>query len=88
MTEAALGAKVDVPTLTEGSVSLTVPAGSSSGTKLRLRGKGIPDRKTRERGDQFVILKIAVPKELDDRSRELLEEFAERAVGNPRDGLW
>jgi curved DNA-binding protein len=88
MTEAALGAKVDVPTLTEGTVSLTVPAGSSSGTKLRLRGKGIPDRKTGERGDQLVVLKIAVPKELDDRSRELLEEFAERAVGNPRDGLW
>lgn len=88
MTEAALGAKVDVPTLTDGNVTLTVPAGSSSGTKLRLRGKGIPDRKTGERGDQFVILKIAVPKELDDRSRELLEEFAERAVGNPRDELW
>lgn len=88
MTEAALGAKVDVPTLTEGNVSLTVPGGSSSGTKLRLRGKGIPDRSSGQRGDQIVVLKIVVPKTLDDHSRKLLEEFATRAVGNPRDGLW
>ncbi|MFP6766115.1 MAG: J domain-containing protein [Planctomycetaceae bacterium] len=88
MTEAGLGAKVDVPTLTAGEVSLTIPAGSSSGTKLRLRGKGVPDRSSGQRGDQIVTLKIVVPKELDDQSRKLLEEFAERTADNPRDGLW
>ncbi|MBC8289903.1 MAG: DnaJ domain-containing protein [Planctomycetes bacterium] len=88
MTEAALGAKVDVPTLTEGLISLTIPPGSSSGAKLRVRGKGCPDRGSGQRGDQIVVLKIVVPKELDELSRKLLEEFAERAVGNPRDGLW
>jgi len=88
MTEAGLGAKVDVPTLTEGKLSVTVPAGSSSGTRLRLRGKGVPDRSNGQRGDQIVVLKIIVAKELDDQSRKLLEEFAERAESNPRDGLW
>lgn len=88
MTEAALGAKVDVPTLTEGLITVTVPPGSSSGSKLRIRGKGCPDRSSGQRGDLIVVLKIVVPKELDEHSRRLLEEFAERAVGNPRDGLW
>ena len=88
MTEVALGAKVDVPTLSEGMISLTIPPGSSSGAKLRVRGKGCPDRSSGQRGDQIVVLKIAVPKELDEHSRKLLEEFAERVEGNPRDGLW
>ncbi len=86
--EAALGAKVDVPTLSEGLVSLTVPASSSSGTKLRLRGKGVLDAKTKARGDQFAILKVVVPKNLDDTSRELLQQFAARNSGDPRAGLW
>ncbi len=88
MTEAALGAKVDVPTLTEGMVSVSVPPGSSSGTRLRLRGKGVPDRKTNERGDLFAVLKIVVPKELDDRSRDLLSDFAELNTECPRRDLW
>jgi len=88
MTEAALGAKVDVPTLTDGEVSVTVLAGSSSGKKLRLRGKGIPDRSNGQRGDQIVVLKITVPEDLDEQSRKLLEEFAERTENNPREGLW
>ena len=85
-TEAALGAKVDVPTLSEGLVTVTVPAGSASGTRLRLRGKGIINRKTNEPGDLYAILQIVVPKNLDDRSRELLEEFAELRPEDPRKG--
>lgn len=88
LTEAALGAKVDVPTLSEGLVTVTVPAGSASGTRLRLRGKGIINRKTNEPGDLYAILQIVVPKNLDDRSRELLEEFAKRHPENLREDRW
>src|SRR5262249_23969376 len=61
VTEAALGAKVEVPTLSEGTVVVTIPPGTSSGAKLRLRGKGVTDRSTRERGDEFAVVKIVVP---------------------------
>ena len=88
LTEAALGAKIDVPTLSDGLVTVTVPAGSASGTRLRLRGKGIINRKSNEPGDLYAILQIVVPKSLDDRSRELLEEFAERHPENLREDRW
>ncbi len=88
LTEAALGAKVDVPTLSEGLVTVTVPAGSASGTRLRLRGKGIINRKTNDPGDLYAILQIVVPKNLDDRSRELLEEFAKLHPENLREDRW
>lgn len=87
-TEAALGAKVDVPTLSEGNVVLTIPSGSSSGTKLRLRGKGVPDQRTKQPGDQIVTLKIVVPRELSERAKELYRELAEAAPQNPRARLW
>ncbi len=88
VSEAVLGAKVEVPTLTEGNVMLTVPPGSSSGTKLRLRGKGIPDRKTKQRGDQFVTLKIAVPQHLSPKADQLMRQFADEEKTNPREKLW
>ncbi len=84
--EAALGTKVDVPTL-DGPVALTVPPGSSSGTTLRLRERGI-QRLKGGRGDQMVTLKIVLPKTLDETSRALLEEFARRSPIDPRAGLW
>jgi curved DNA-binding protein len=86
--EAALGAKVDVPTLTEGTVVLTVPPGTSSGAKLRLRGKGVLNHKTGDRGDQFVVLKISVPKDLPEEARALYEKLAELNPRDPREGLW
>lgn len=86
--EAALGAKIEVPTLDEGLVVVTVPEGSSSGRKLRLRGKGIPDRKTGQRGDQFVILKIVVPPHPNDETRELYRKLAAAQPFDPRAGLW
>jgi len=76
VTEAALGAKVEVPTLSEGPVILSVPPGTSSGAKLRLKGKGIANRKTGERGDQFVQIKITLPQSLSAKARELFEELA------------
>ncbi len=83
--EAALGAKVPVPTLA-GDVTLTVPPGASSGQKLRLRGKGLPHRDHPDRhGDLLVHLKMVVPKDLSDEERELFERLAEKSGFNPRD---
>ena len=86
--EAVLGAKIDVPTLNDGTVVLTVPPGTSSGAKLRLRGKGIPDRKTKTRGDQYVVIKVDVPQDLDEHSRSLYKQLAESNPVNPRADLW
>ena len=86
--EAALGARVDVPTLTEGTVVMSIPPGTSSGAKLRLRGKGVPDRKTGERGDQLAVIKIVVPKELSDEARSLYEQLLSTSEATPRDRLW
>lgn len=73
--EAALGAKVDVPTLSDGEVTMTIPPGTAGGAKLRLRGKGVPDPKAGADGDQIVQVKVVVPKTLSDRQRELYEEL-------------
>ncbi len=72
ITEAVLGAKVDVPTL-DGSVSVTVPPGTSSGTKLRIRGQGVPAGRDAARGDLLVVIKIVAPKSLTPEQRELFE---------------
>ena len=87
-TEAALGAKIDVPTLTEGQVVVSIPAGTSSGGKLRLRGKGVRDRKTGERGDQLVVVKIVTPKNLSEEAEELFRKLQQTAPQHPREGLW
>jgi len=87
LSEAALGAKIEVPTLSEGKVVLTVPPGTSSGTKLRLRGKGVASAK-KGPGDQFVVIKIAAPGELSPRAQELHEELAKEDKDDPRAGLW
>lgn len=76
--EAVLGAKIDVPTLDGSSVSATVPPGTSSSAKLRLRGLGINGH------DLFAVLKVVVPKGVDGRGRELMEEFARLYPQKPR----
>ncbi len=81
--EAALGTKVNAPTL-DGPVTLKIPPGTSSGQKLRLRGKGMNSRKG-ERGDHFVVAKIVVPKTLSDKERELYEEMKQHSPFRPRD---
>jgi DnaJ-class molecular chaperone len=87
VSEAILGAKIDVPGL-DGMKSLTIPPGSSSGQKLRLKGQGIPAAGSKNLGDLFVVLKIVVPKTTDAAGRRLIQEFAERNKYNPRAGLW
>ena len=83
VTEAALGTKVDVPTL-DGLVTMTVPPGTSSGQRLRIRGRGI-GKPGASRGDQYVEIKIVLPPKLDAESRELLKRFGERNPYNPRE---
>lgn len=85
--EAALGAKVEAPTLTEGRVVVTIPPGTSSGRKLRLRGKGVADRKTGTRGDLYVVAKVTVPDSLTDEQRDLFERL-KTLDRDPRVGLW
>jgi DnaJ-class molecular chaperone len=88
ITEAALGARVEVPTLSEGMVVVTIPPGTSSGAKLRLRGKGVLDRHTKERGDEFAVVKIVAPRRPGERAVELLKELASVEPQSPRGGLW
>jgi DnaJ-class molecular chaperone len=79
--EAVLGTKVDVPTLDGTHLSVKIPPGTSSGTRLRLRNRGING------GDQYIETKVVVPGPHDNRSKELIEEFGRLNTQNPRAGL-
>ena len=84
--EAALGGKADVATL-DGSVTVTIPPGSQSGQRLRVRGKGMPKRGSDDAstaGDLFVRLKIVVPKKLTDVERGLFEQLKKESKFDPR----
>ena len=83
ITEAALGGKVKVPTI-GGSVMLNVPAGSNTGTSLRLMGRGLLDVKSGQRGDQYVKLKVVLPDKPDDKLKEFLEGWDAGRDHDPR----
>jgi len=85
--EAVLGAKIDVPT-PRGTVSLRVPAGTSSGTKLRIKGHGVVS-KNGPPGDLLAEILIILPKQIDQPSREMIRKLDEnqRREGNPRSNL-
>jgi molecular chaperone DnaJ len=97
ISEAARGAKFDVPTIDlkdgamdgAGRTQLKIPPGTQTGQKLRLREKGVPSA-SREgrRGDQIVEVKIVVPKLQDERSKEILRELAVLNPENPREALF
>jgi curved DNA-binding protein len=80
--EAALGAEVEIPTLS-GKVRLRIPSGSSAGAKLRLTGKGLP-KPHDGHGDLYCLLRIVSPPKLSARERELFEELKESSQFNPR----
>ncbi len=84
-TEAALGARIDVPTL-NGTVTVKVPPGTNSGKTLRVRGKGGP-RSNGEAGDLLVKVEVEVPKKLSRKEKEALEKFAEVHRASPRSHL-
>ncbi len=76
LTEAVLGCKKDVPTL-YGNVKLTIPEGSESGDKHRLKGKGIENVRSGIKGNMYVILRIVVPKKLSRDQKKLFEQLSE-----------
>jgi len=81
--QATLGATIGVPSL-EGELPLTIPAGTQTGSTLRLRGHGMPSVRGSQRGDHHVTIHVAVPTKMNKRQRELLEEYA-RAGGDAID---
>jgi molecular chaperone DnaJ len=85
--EAALGARVDVPTI-DGIVRLRVPPGTQSSQRLRLRERGAPSLRTGGRGDLIVEVALVLPVLLDERSKELLREFGRINGEDVRSGLW
>ena len=76
--EAALGAEISVPTL-DGKVNIKIPAGTPSGQKLRVRGRGLG-----KDGDLFVVTKIVVPGKISDAQKKLWEQLARESKFNPR----
>jgi DnaJ-class molecular chaperone len=84
--EAALGAEVAVPAL-NGRVTMKLPAGASSGQRLRLAGRGMPKMKGGGNGDLYVRLRIVVPKNLSDQERDLIRRLGEMRTENPRANL-
>jgi len=93
VTEAALGAKIEVPTIDVarpngiGRATMKVPPGTQSGQKFRLRERGVESPRTAKRGDQFVEVSVQVPKVEDERSKEILRELARLNPQDPRASL-
>ena len=83
--EAALGAKVKVPTLDGGTVTLKIPAATPSGKTFRVKGKGVSSNA--DVGDLLVTVVVDVPTELSDEERSAVEALAAATVGSPRDHL-
>ena len=82
--EAALGAKIEVPTV-EGKAQLRIPPGTQSGQKFRLRERGVPSlRNPQARGDQFVEVQVTLPRVLSEETKDLLKRYAQMNPENPR----
>jgi len=84
--EAALGARIEVPTI-DGSTTIKIPPGTKSGQKFRIREKGVPALRGNQSGDQFVEVTIHVPMVQDEDAKELLRQFARLTPDNPREQL-
>ncbi len=75
--QATLGAEVQVPTI-DGKVSYTIPEGTQTGTVFRLKGKGIQKINSTQRGDQYVTIKVEIPKDLSESQKDILRHFDEK----------
>jgi molecular chaperone DnaJ len=84
--EAALGAQINVPTI-DGTATVTIPPGIQNGTRLRLKGKGVPNIKNKERGDEYVVVKIVMPEHVSENAKKRFEELAKTSPYNPRINL-
>jgi molecular chaperone DnaJ len=87
VSEASLGAKVEVPTI-DGRALVRIPPGTNSGRTLRLKEKGVPNARGGARGDQYVEIQIVVPEPTDERVRNLMKELETVAPGDPRKDLF
>jgi molecular chaperone DnaJ len=87
VSEATLGAKIEVPTI-DGRSLVRIPPGTNSGTTLRLREKGVPSARDGARGDQYVDIQVVVPKPTDERVRTLIKDLEQLAPENPREDLF
>lgn len=85
LTDAVLGAKLEVPTL-DGSASVTIPPGTQPGDMLRLKDKGLPEFGNGRHGELYLRIAVKIPEKLSREERELYERL--RAIGNPRGGLF
>jgi len=84
--EAALGAKIEVPTI-DGAAAMTLPAGTQGGQKFKLSGKGFPSTKTGRRGDEYVNIRVAVPKNISDKAKTAIKEIEALYKESPRKGM-
>jgi len=85
--EAGLGTKIEVPTI-DGRALLKIPQGTKNGQKFRLREKGVLNSRTSKRGDQIVEVAIDAPEVHDERTKELLREYAKLHPEDPRGAIW
>ena len=88
MTIAALGGTIDVPTISGKMARLTIEAGTQSGRKFRMRGKGMPALRGSQFGDQIVEIQVETPTDLTARQKELLQEFQEAGDTSPKAKSW
>lgn len=84
ITDAVLGTKLDIPTL-YGTVKLSIPAGSSTNDKLKLKGKGIEKVNTGRKGDMYVLLDVHIPKKLSREQKKLFDELSETKLDDSSD---
>ena len=87
VSEATLGAKIEVPTI-DGRSLVRIPPGTDSGKTLRLKEKGVPSARNGERGDQYVEIQVVVPPPTDERVRNLMKELETVAPADPRKDLF
>jgi molecular chaperone DnaJ len=87
VSEATLGAKIEVPTI-DGRSLVRIPPGTNSGKTLRLKEKGVPSARNGARGDQYVEIQVVVPPPTDERVRHLMKELENLAPGDPRKDLF
>ncbi len=87
VTEAGLGAKIEVPTI-DGRSQLKIPPGTHSGQKFRMREKGVFNSRKNARGDQIVEVVVQPPKVRDERTKEILRELAQLNPEDPREQIW
>jgi molecular chaperone DnaJ len=87
VTEAGLGAKIEVPTI-DGRTLLKIPPGTPNGRKFRLSEKGVFNARKNQRGDQIVEVSVQVPKVQDERTKEILRELAKLHPEDPREEIW